>query len=328
MPTYNARDWVLDTIDSLIAQTWPHIELIVVDDASSDDTVALARRKLKAEFKAGWDVVALKANSGPSAARNIGLKQAAGAWVQFLDADDFLAPDKLALQMAVCAGAPGDVAAVYSPWRRCYDDDGKMEWAGPLVRPDMEGRSPLMALVGDERPLLNAGLARREGLLQIGGFDETLRFWECEELTVRLAKAGRLVPVGADEPLYLWRDYRDRDYIGAEGARYHFAPVALSWIEQMVKAAGHRTFDEMALSERDRADIRRLITFWGRLLYTENLGDFRRFRAMAQQFDPAIGPSYPAYASALSRYTGYETAEAVARLGRAPGRILSKFLKR
>ncbi len=325
MPTHNAERWVVDTLDNLNAQTWPHIELIVVDDASSDGTVAAVRRTLADGFRHPWQIIELDRNVGPSAARNVALKAVKGDWVQYLDSDDFLAPDKLALQMAVCEAAPADVAAVYSPWRRCYFENGEISWEGPLVRPTMAGRAPLMCLVGNDRVLHGAGLARRSVLDRIGGFDETLRFWECEEVTVRLAKAGRLEPVPSDEPLYLWRVHREAAYIGGEGARYQTRAVAQSWIEQMVKAADGRTFDQMGLSPADRADILADTTEWARRLYGEDLGAFRQFVQTAKALDPRIGPAHPAYASAVSRVFGYEAAEAVARLGRIPGALLRRF---
>lgn len=325
MPTHNSQPWVLDTIDNLRAQTHPHLELIVVDDGSTDDTVAMVRQKLAADFRGAWSVIEINENRGPSAARNVGLRAAQGAWVQFLDSDDFMAPDKFALQMALCADAPDDVVGVYSPWRRCYFDEGRLSWAGPLVRPDMEGRSPLMALVSDERPLHAAGLARRTTLEAIGGFDESLRFWECEEVTVRLAKAGRLLPAPSEAPLYLWREHRDRDYIGGETARYAFAKVALSWIEQMVKAAEGRTFEQLGLTPADRRDILLQTTDYARRLYCEDTRAFRAFLAQARRFDPNIAPVHPGFAAPLSHWLGYEAAEGAARLSRAPATLLRKL---
>ena len=328
MPTHNSEAWVTDSIDSVIAQTWPDIELIVVDDASRDDTTATVRRKLAADFKHSWRVIALPGNRGPSAARNAGLKAAAGDWVQFLDSDDFLAPDKLALQVAVCQPAPEDVVAVYSPWARCSFEDGALVPLGATVRPTMAGRAPIMALVGDDRPLNGAGLTRRSALDRIGGFDESLRVWECEELVVRLAKAGRLEPVPSEGPLYWWRLHRERPRTGGPSPREEDRATALVWIEQMVKAADRRTLDEMRLSAADRAAILRAVTHWARGLYGDNLGAFRQFVALARQLDPRIGPSYPAYAAILSHCLGYEAAEAVARLGRAPATVARRLTGR
>ncbi len=323
MPTYNASKWVAETIDSVIAQTYGHMELIVVDDGSQDDTVALVRRKLAADFRASWKIIEMAANGGPSAARNAGLGAANGDWVQFLDSDDLMPPTKFERQMAYCAQAPDDVTAVYSPWRRCYVDDGKITWEGPLIEPNMEGRAPLMCLVGGFRPLHSAGLARRSALDRIGGFDESLRFWECEEVTFRLARAGRLARVPAPEPCYFWRMHRGRVYIGGEEARYRAAPVALSWIEQVLKAAEYRPLSELGLSDLDRRDLLDECTQWARLLYVQDRAAFRQFLAMARTLDPHIAPANPAYAAAAARYLGYEAAEYIAWLGRRP-RVMAR----
>lgn len=328
MPTYNAAKWVAGTIDSLAAQTYSDLELIVVDDGSQDDTVARVRQKLATDFRASWRIIELAANAGPSAARNAGLGAANGDWVQFLDSDDLMPATKFERQMAYCAQAPADVTAVYSPWRRCYVDDGQITWEGPLIEPDMEGRAPIMCLVGGLRPLHAAGLARRSALERIGGFDETLRFWECEEVTFRLAKAGRLAPVPATEPCYFWRMHRGGTYIGGEDARYQAAPVALSWIEQVLKAAEYRPLSELGLCGADRRDLLDECTQWARLLYSRDLPAFRQFLALARRLDPDIAPANPAYAAAAARYVGYEAAEYIAWLGRRPRILANKTLQR
>lgn len=327
MPTYNAQSWVLETIDSVMAQTYPHIELIVVDDGSTDDTVDVVRRKLTADFRRDWQVIEIAENRGPSIARNIGLSAARGGWVQFLDSDDFMAPVKFERQMALCATAPDDVVAVYSPWRRCYFEDGRVTFSAPLVQPDLEGRSPLMCLVSNQRPLHAAGLARRSTLTALGGFDETLRFWECEELTYRLARAGRMIKAPSDEPFYLWREHRGREYIGDENARYDVVSVALGWIEQLVRAAEGKSFQELNLIDRDQQDIVLQCTEYGRWLYGKDRRAFRAFVQKARTFDPDLAPAHPGFATLLSRWTGYETAEGAARISRAPAALL-KRLKR
>jgi len=328
MPTFRAAQWVGATIDSIIAQTYPHVELIVVDDGSQDDTVAVVRDKLARDFRGPWKIIELGANRGPSAARNVGLGAASGAWVQFLDSDDLMPADKFARQMAYCVQAPADVTAIYSPWRRCYVDDGRITWEGPLIEPDMESRPPIMCLVGGFRPLHSAGLARRDALERIGGFDETLRFWECEEITFRLARAGRLAPVPSPEPCYLWRMHRGKIYIGGEDARYRSTPVALSWMEQVLRAAGHGPLDALGLSAADRRHLLDECTVWARLLYAQDRAAFRRYIAMARTLDPHIAPTHPRYAAAAARYVGYEAAEGIAKLGRMPRTLVRKALQR
>jgi glycosyltransferase involved in cell wall biosynthesis len=312
IPTLNAAKWIGDTLDSVFAQSYPCIEVIVVDDGSQDDTVPIVRRKLSGRLSDRWQVVEMpEKGAGPSAARNLGLKKASGSWIQFLDSDDFIAPAKIERQMAYCTGAPPDLAAVYSPWRRFYVERGEMVWEGPLARTDMDGREPIMCLVGGDRYLHGAGLARRSVLERIGGFDESLRFWECEEINIRIARAGRIACVPADEPFYLWRMHRERTYIGGHQARYQLAPVALSWMELMLKAAEYQPLSKLNLSDADRRTILDSCTIWARRLYARDRESFRRFLDLARGLDPLMVPTTPWYASAAARVVGYERAEAM-----------------
>jgi glycosyltransferase involved in cell wall biosynthesis len=95
IPAYNAEAWIGDTIHSALAQTWPEKEIIVVDDGSKDQTLAAAR-----QFESKGVRVVTQTNSGAAAARNHAYSLCRGEYVQWLDADDLLAPDKISLQMA------------------------------------------------------------------------------------------------------------------------------------------------------------------------------------------------------------------------------------
>ncbi|MFD0795040.1 glycosyltransferase family 2 protein [Mucilaginibacter litoreus] len=94
IPAYNWEKYIAASINSALAQTWPQIEIIVVDDGSTDNTLNVAR-----SFEAKGVKVIHQVNQGASAARNRGLKEAKGQYIQFLDADDLLAPDKIQAQM-------------------------------------------------------------------------------------------------------------------------------------------------------------------------------------------------------------------------------------
>ena len=96
IPAYNAQEWIAETIRSALAQTWPNKEVIVVDDGSSDRTLAIIR-----QFSAEGVTIVTQANQGASAARNKAFSLCQGDYIQWLDADDLLAPDKIAKQMAV-----------------------------------------------------------------------------------------------------------------------------------------------------------------------------------------------------------------------------------
>jgi O-antigen/teichoic acid export membrane protein/glycosyltransferase involved in cell wall biosynthesis len=113
IPAFNAQEWIADTLRSAIAQTWPRTEIIVVDDGSKDATVAIAR-----EFEAkGVRVVAQK-NQGASAARNRAFAECRGDYVQWLDADDLLAPDKISRQMKLVMQGLDPRTLLSSPWGR------------------------------------------------------------------------------------------------------------------------------------------------------------------------------------------------------------------
>ena len=95
IPAYNAERWIRETLRSALAQTWPNKEIIVVDDGSTDRTLKVVR---DFEASGGVKVIAQK-NRGAAAARNAGYAESRGEYIQWLDADDLLAPDKIELQM-------------------------------------------------------------------------------------------------------------------------------------------------------------------------------------------------------------------------------------
>jgi glycosyltransferase involved in cell wall biosynthesis len=94
IPAYNAERWIADTIQSAIGQTWPNKEIIIVDDGSSDRTLSIARR-----FSSKTVSVVTQQNQGASAARNRAFALCQGDYIQWLDADDLLAPDKIGKQL-------------------------------------------------------------------------------------------------------------------------------------------------------------------------------------------------------------------------------------
>ena len=94
IPAFNAQEWIADTLRSAITQTWERKEIIVVDDGSTDQTLAIAR-----QFESDSVRVVSEKNKGAASARNTALSLCHGDYIQWLDADDLLAPDKIARQM-------------------------------------------------------------------------------------------------------------------------------------------------------------------------------------------------------------------------------------
>jgi len=114
IPCYNVERWIADALESALDQTWPDKEIIVVDDGSTDRSLDIAQ----GYAHRGVKVIAQK-NNGASAARNRGLAEARGSYIQYLDADDLLAPDKIERQMQRLSKAPSDAVAA-GAWGRFY----------------------------------------------------------------------------------------------------------------------------------------------------------------------------------------------------------------
>lgn len=115
IPAYNAEEWIADTIRSAIAQTWQRKEIIVVDDGSSDRTATVTRRFASKEV-----AVVSTENQGAAAARNHALRLSQGDYIQWLDADDLLSPDKIERQLAALREVDGRRILLSSSWAHFY----------------------------------------------------------------------------------------------------------------------------------------------------------------------------------------------------------------
>jgi PST family polysaccharide transporter len=111
IPAYNAQKWIAQTLRSAIAQTWEPKEIIVVDDGSTDQTPEIAR-----QFELDGVRVIKQKNQGAAAARNKAFSLSRGDYIQWLDADDVLAPDKIARQMEAAVQCHSKQTLFSSPW--------------------------------------------------------------------------------------------------------------------------------------------------------------------------------------------------------------------
>lgn len=125
IPCFNAERWICSTLQSVFEQQAQELEAIVVDDGSTDETAALIGRAFPTVR------IVRTVNQGPSQARNVGTGLASGAFVQYLDADDLLAPAKIQAQVSALEQAPADVA--YGDWQKLVPASGGGFQAGPTV---------------------------------------------------------------------------------------------------------------------------------------------------------------------------------------------------
>ena len=210
IPTFNSSAFVVDAIESVLGQTYSNVEIIVVDDGSTDDTIAVTRRVLQQRAK-NWQVLNLASNYGPSAARNAGYQAASGSWVQFLDSDDLLMPSKIEEEMSIAGNVSENISVIYSPWNWGFVTDKRIEWFGPVQRPFILDKNPIMCLAGGCRPLLGASLIRRAAVNQIGGFRSIAPFLGMRRNQCQARRFGAVFAAKCEAPQYLWRLRPERD---------------------------------------------------------------------------------------------------------------------
>lgn len=193
IPCYNYGWLLAETLESVIAQTYPNWECIIIDDGSTDTTSAVAQ-EYQSRDKRFWYIH--QANAGMSAARNRGLRMATGDFVQFLDADDLLVPTKLQVQIEYLR-AESDADLVYGDVRyfrhgapTIHSRSFNMENDAWMVEVQNHGEALLNAVVEKNIMVMNAPLIRMGLLRRIGYFSEGLRAMEDWEFWVRCALGG------------------------------------------------------------------------------------------------------------------------------------------
>lgn len=133
IPAYNARATILETLRSALSQTLESIEVLVVDDGSTDDTAHLVSTVAAQDARVRY---VRQLNGGVAAARNHGIDVARGEFIAPLDADDLWHPTKLARQLDRFRHGPGDLGLVYN-WYRPIDESGAV--VGAAAKPVIEG---------------------------------------------------------------------------------------------------------------------------------------------------------------------------------------------
>lgn len=194
IPCFDAMPWVPHAVRSALRQTYPNIEVIVVDDGSTDG----GRAAIEAEFGDAVRIIAIP-NSGAGAARNVGFAAANGEYVQFFDADDVLAAEKIERSMAVFGAEPDtDIVftALHRPTSRDFVDESGFDPA-ELRRTvdDMVHQAYEVSFPGTGMPALSAAqpLFRAEVLRAHGAYDEELVVLDDVELVCRLVLHGARV---------------------------------------------------------------------------------------------------------------------------------------
>lgn len=212
MPAYNAQKWIAESIRSFLGQTWPRKELIVVDDGSTDQTVEVAR-----QFQSKNVVVIRTENQGAAAARNTAYKISQGDYLQWLDADDLLAPDKIERQLAALRERDSKRLLLSSAWGHFYYRTRYARFAPNVLWQDL---SPVEFLLGKMRYNLHMQgsnwLTSRELIEAAGLWDTRLHVDDDGEYYCRILLASegiRFVP--ESKVFYRMTQWRRMTHIGA-----------------------------------------------------------------------------------------------------------------
>jgi glycosyltransferase involved in cell wall biosynthesis len=162
IPVFNRASMLREAVASALAQTWRPIEIIIVDDGSTDDTL-MAAQALRASHSETIRVLS-RQNEGPGAARQAGLEAARGEFIQFLDSDDLLLPDKFSLQVAALRN-DGEAGISYG---KTYTNDHGVRAPTPAQRSDEQHRSIFPTLLNGRLWETSTPLYRRSAFDRIG----------------------------------------------------------------------------------------------------------------------------------------------------------------
>lgn len=277
IPCYNAAPYLAQAIESALAQTRPVLEVVVVDDASTDDSAAVAQRYASR----GVRYVRLPVNSGNATARNRAIREARGELLAWLDADDYWEPTHVET-----------VAGLLDRWPDAAAAFGGVHLVGALSGSVVPAFPPGGAMdvfwTAFERtagPQM-AAIARRDAMLEIGGYNEGQRTANDYEVWTRLARRHRFVCTHELTSNYRWHPGQlsrrpDRQYRDTYAARLRLL--------KQVRADG-----DTALAERMELVMREI---WAR-----NLSETWRKREMTLlRTFVSLAPLVPGASATLQR---------------------------
>lgn len=195
IPAYNAERFIQTTLNSVLGQTYKHIEVLVVDDGSQDKTVEIVNSIAQKDPRV---VLLRQPNSGVADARNLAIKKSKGLYIAPIDADDIWEPQNLEKQVQCLLGSEPSVGVVYA-WSVDIDEEGLL--TGGFYNSTLEGNVYLALLYKQFLGNASASVIRHECFDKVGGYNPNLKLQNaqgCEdwELYLRIAEhyEFRVVP--------------------------------------------------------------------------------------------------------------------------------------
>ena len=306
IPLHNAEPWIAETLASIFASdgvAGESVELLVVDDGSQDAGARVAGQMLASSpFRSC--ILQHERVRGAAAARNTGWRAARAPWIQFLDADDLLAPHKLRLHLDA-AGAYPDAAVLYSRWAHLVRPGAA--WQVAEGRDPRLGTDPCSELLRSDIFLqMGSMLVARTALYKAGGFDASTSPVEDVDLLQCIAlQGGQFVHVQTDEPTLLYRQ------VPGSLSRRDPRQFALGCLTKAETADDHFRATGEVTAER-RARLIEAYFFCARALAPHDTAAFERAVSRIEHLQGAALPPGPPALRRLSKLMGYRRAERAA----------------
>ena len=195
IPMYNRSKTIIECLDSVCAQTFKNIEIIVVDDFSTDNSIDLVSSYRDNRVK----LIRLEKNSGAQVARNRGIIEAKGEWIAFNDSDDLWEKDKLEIQTKELEKINFNKDTVIHSNCFCLDKNNSnfWEWKLPIIE-----RESYTSLLEKSPPMFEALLTSKKALLEIGLLDENVPSYQEWDTSIRLAKKCKFIHI--EKPLFTY----------------------------------------------------------------------------------------------------------------------------
>lgn len=182
IPTYNRSHTILRSVNSVLNQTYKDIEILIIDDGSTDNTQELIKQIKDSRIR----YICQQANSGVAIARNTGVNLALGEWIAFQDSDDEWFPEKLEKQISYASKHP-EYNLIYCSFRNHNSDGSNFQFPHTPYRHKMEGNlyTSLLEYNTIDAPTI---FVKRKEFLSVGGFDSTYSSLEDWEFVIRFSK--------------------------------------------------------------------------------------------------------------------------------------------
>ena len=311
IPCYNAEKWIAQCIESALNQTYANKEVIVVDDGSTDGSLDIIKNF---GDKIRWET---SPNRGGNAARNRLLELSSGEWLQYLDADDYLLPNKIEEQIKVLQKKP-NADVICSPAIAEYHEGEKI-WRGSSA--SLYPRDPWILLAKWALPQTGGSLWRKQALLEVGGWKADQMCCQEHELYCRLLMNSKKFAY-LDESLAVYRLWSNLT-VSRKDARkpYHYRLLikdALeTYLNQMNMLTEERRYEIYAARFECARSVYQFDQDWA-------LSIISKIRTQYPEFIPC-NQSGSRFYTTVYLLGGFLFAEKLAQLYRTLSIVLKKF---